>query len=180
MFLLVLTKIADLLIDAFYLLIWAAINSGLNWLRHWAHGCLLRRGIDLQPSNLAWFFYWFSEGLFGLSTLVIIVLYAAKDLKNLRLRQHEGFTGVRTKFVDMWKQTSWLAALSVILIVWTASNLGLEKALDSFSGNDASFVTGLWHFAAQLVFAAVTLLGVVAPMYDETAKTYRRLFATGT
>jgi hypothetical protein len=178
MILLILIKILDLLIDAFYVLIWAAINSGLNWLLHWANNWLLRRDIPLHPSKLAWVFYWTSQGLFGLSTLVIIVLHAAKDIKSLRSGQHHGFAGIGTKFVDMARQTSALATFSTILIAWTSINWALEKSLDAFAGNDASVVTNLWLFAAELIFAAATLSVIVMPMYESTTIAYRRLFGT--
>ena len=161
-------RLLDLLVDAVFLVVWALIN----WLLHY--------GLEhLHPSALLVVFYWTAQGLFAVSTFLIIVLHLIKDVAGSRAAPseagHNRLAEVWHKFLDIAKQIFALVTHSTLLVGWALINWLLHLGMSLFE-SEASSVVDLSHWAAQIVFAAVTLYQIVVTMYRELAKIYRRLF----
>jgi hypothetical protein len=161
-------RLLDLLVDAVYLVMWAVIN----WLLHY--------GLEhLHPSTLLVIFYWTAQGLFAVSTLLIVGLHLVKDASGSRADSREGEHGklseIWGKFLDMAKQFLALVTYSTLLVGWAFINWLLHLGMGLFE-SEASGVVDLSHWAAQIVFAIITLYKIVVSMYRELGTIYRRLF----
>ena len=155
------SQLLDLLIDALFLFLWAAVN----WL-------LLRLVRHAHPSAVVVIVLWLAQAIYAGFSLAIIGLHVMRDIKGA---PHAGPKALAEKLNDLTEHLFGITINASFLVGWTVINWVLHFGLERLRGEDLNLIF-LSEWAAQGIVAVATLWRAVKPMYQHIMIIYHRLF----